>query len=202
MQLIPLLRRTLLLLAIAIPSTAMPTATRADNGSLVYRANQSLTDAMQFIGIPADQHDRYRPLIKGQLPTSKETAFIDELIGVNTERSVTRFLKLIGKSSVAELKAHIGNDEMVKRVIDAIETASYLGASAGTRYFVTVTPLTEAEKSAYASRPGMTFDPMPTATITFYYFSAPQKRLIGTRFEIAPKAGGIALVLPSFKPMR
>ena len=194
--------RMILSLRTALPLLAMillPTASRADGGSMVYQANKSIADAMLFIGIPADKHDKYKSIVKGRLPSGNEKAIVDDLVRVNAERSVPRFLTLTGKKSVAELKSHVGSDEVVNRIIGAIETASYLGAPAGTRYFAGFTALSDDEKSAYTGRPGMKFDPMPSAAITFYYFSQSQNRLIGTRFDIAPKGKAFTLSLPSFK---
>ena len=186
-------------LALLLITILLPNVSHADNASTIYQANKSIADAMLFIGISADNHDKYRGSVKGRLPTGAEKIFVDRLVRLSAEKSVPRFLELTEQKTVAGLKSHVGNDEVVNRVLGAIGDGSYLGAPPGTRYFASVIDLSDAEKAAYASRQGMKFDPPPSATITFYYFSGTLNRLIGSRFEIAPKGSTFALSLPIFK---
>jgi hypothetical protein len=173
---------------------------RADNGATVYQANTSIADAMLFIGISADKQAKYLGSVKGRLPAGAEKVIVDRLVRLGAERSVTLFLELTGQKTVAALKTHVGNDDVVNRMLGSIGDGSFLGAPPGTRYFASVIDLSDAEKAAYAGRQGVKFDPPPSATITFHYFSDAQNRLIGSRFEVAQKGAAFVLSLPTFRP--
>lgn len=198
MRLPSMLRRLFLVLAISL----VPAICSGDDSRNFYQKNESLRDALVFIGVAPDRQDTYKNIVKGTLPAGAEKALADRMMRVHAEKNIPLFLELAGKPSVDALKKHVGNDDMVNRVIGSIKDGVYLGGRPGVRYFATYGVLSEEEKSRYQGHKAVKFDPPPTAIITFYHFDPTLKRLMGTRFEVNSSANTIRLLLPSFGPGR
>lgn len=188
------LRTLTMFLAIGL----LPAAGFAAETGGFYVANKSLRDAMEFIGIGAEKQASFEKSVVGRLPAGAEKAMVQKLVRVHAEKSVPLFLQLVGEKSVNALKARVGNDAMVERVLGSIKDGTYLGVEPGTRYFATFNAQSEEDRSKYLGHSGMKFDPLPDAAITIYYFHPALKRLIGTRFEVHKSGDSFALLLPSF----
>ena len=188
----------LLLLALGL----LPAAAFAGDAGNFYKADKSLRDAMGFIGVATETQASFEKSIVGTFPTGAGKKMAERLVQVRAEKNLPLFLELVGKPSVEALKAHVGNDGMVDRIVGSVRDGTYLGMKAGARYFATFKSLSEEERKRYASYTAMQFDPLPNATIAFYYFDPVQKRLIGTRFEVHASGNTVRLLLPAFKKGR
>lgn len=176
----------------------LPTLGSANDAKHFYQANKSVADALVFIGIAQDKLETYKGSVSGNLPTAAEKAIVDKLVRVHAEKSVALFLEVVGKPSVEALKAHVGNDGVVERVIGSIKEGAYLGVQPGGRYFATYKVLSADESAKYLGHKAMKYDPLPSATITFYSFSNAQNRLIGTRIEVHKSGNTYKILLPIF----
>jgi len=155
----------------------------------LYQKQDSIKNALKFIGTPEERMDTDFVRKHGQLASPRQLEFANKLFGVRKSKNVDMFISLLSDGT----KKHLNdgnNRRMLHQHIKEINAGTFLSGEEDFSFFATFREFTDKDRDTLKKH--VSFAEPPTHAIVYYHYS--KNMLLGSTLYLIKDKGSYKLV--------